>query len=72
MIMKFTGVAVGEGDGDAVTDPLGVGDTFDGVGVATVLVELLLQPPVAITLRRKTITTLAASARSAAGSAKDA
>ena len=62
---KFTGVGVGDGDGDAVTDPRGVGETTGGVGVGVVFVELLLQPPVAMMLKRKTITALAASERSA-------
>jgi len=61
---KFTGVGVGDGEGDAVTDPRGVGETT-GDGVDGVFVELLLQPPVAMMLSRNTRTALAASERNA-------
>ena len=53
MITKFTGVGVGEGLGDGVglteLDGRGVGDAGVGVGVLLFGVELLLQPPVAMT-----------------------
>lgn len=62
---KLTGVGVGEGEGEGVTDPRGVGDTTDGTGVGLLLVELLLQPPVAMTLKTNTIAALPTIARMA-------